>query len=180
MTPEMHDAISKALQFQRGAIADGSHALAHGFLYAPDGKVNVYAFDDHFFSTWQEKNKISALMLAELFKHGGVYAFVCEGWHSTLPEGVRREALPSDMGAWPAEYRSECLMCCCNAVGHKGVFIEQPFTRRANGKPHFGKILWEREDLMHNRFAFDLTDPNLEHLRTEAMMRGRNGVSTIQ
>jgi hypothetical protein len=180
LTPEMRDAISQALDFQRKFMSDGTHALAHAVQVLPDKSVNMYAFDDSFFADWREKNKIGLHLIHALFQRGGgAIAFVCEGWAGHQPEHVSADDLPTDLGEWPAEYRSECLFATANQIGHKGVFVEQRFTRKPNGKPQWGKVDWAGHRVMAGRFMYDLTSGDVRRAIHDVLHVGRDGMLDV-
>lgn len=176
MTPKMKEAAEKALQYQGLALKDDSH-LAHGIMLKPDGTVNMYGIDNDFMSSWQNKNKLALMLLKEMFEHKGPLAFASDAWKGVLPPWMDRAAMPNDLGDWPAEFRSEVLMCCVNQVGEKGAYAEQRYTR-CKGQIVLGRISWEMP--ASGRFVFDLRHRNLKRAVADAVSRTREGYSSIQ
>lgn len=170
MTEEMKKAAIDALKFQADICSDEGPSFPHALHYLPSGKLDMIAFDSSFMASIPEKNKLSQVLLAKLLKDGGVLAFVSDGWQAQLPPGKKRSELPDNVGQWPAEYRRECLMCFVNQVGQRGVYVNQPYTRKSKSEIVLSEIEWDYPQTSA-RFLFDLRQPALDNALMDAMFK---------
>lgn len=156
LTDKMREVAEKALSFQRGFMADGENAMSHGYLETSDGKVIMMAFANDCMESVRTKNNLANFLMDSLLKHGGCIAFMSDTWKGLLPEGKTWTDMPADLNDWPAENRTEAVICHVNTMGQKGVMFVQEYTRDADNKPVWGPITYDESAV--GRFIFDTTE----------------------
>jgi len=166
MKKEMIEAAEKAIAFQLECAQDGKESLSHGFLYLDDGKVNCYAFDTDFMRDGMEKDKLAGIILNELTKHGGTFAFASDAWTGKIPTGKTRKDMPESLADWPEDCRQEVILCTVNRIGERGFSATQLY-KRENDKIIAEPIRYE--EMVSGRFIFDLTGDNLANAMMKAM-----------
>ena len=176
MTELMQQAIDTAIKLMQSSLEDPP-AMAQGVHLTENDGIHLYAFDNDFFSDWSKKNQVALHILMALEKNGGAFAFVADAYYSKLPDGVRREDLPSDFGDWPEEYRGGCILVSCNQMGEKGEAVVIKYEQTEDGIKLSPP---EVQGKFAGRFLFDLTERDMEKAILQALYKGREGVDSRQ